>query len=144
MALGYGKTASSPVLARDMAMLRPNDRYVNNRDRLFTEAVAAVKDGTEQVPFDRPDLEMAGKPLFEKMVQWAQDMVAKGKLFPHDAVVSTEFARILTGGEIEPGTKWSEQDLLDAERRAFLTLAKTSATQERIVGLMDHGKSIRN
>ncbi|NNE57953.1 MAG: acetoacetyl-CoA reductase [Hellea sp.] len=144
MALGYGKTASSPVLARDMAMLRPNDRYVNNRDRLFTEAMAAVKDGSEQVEFDRPPLEMSGKPMFEKMVKWANEMVAKGKLFPHDAVVSTEFARILTGGEIEPGTKRTEQDLLEAERRAFLTLAKTAATQERIVGLLDHGKSIRN
>jgi len=125
-------------------MLRPNDRYVNNRDRLFSEAMAAIKDGSEQVSFDRPKLKMGGKPMFDKMVDWANDMVAKGKLYPHDAVVSTEFARILTGGEIEAGTEWSEQDLLDAERRAFLTLAKTSATQERIVGLLDHGKSIRN
>jgi len=109
MALGYGKTASSPVLAQDMAMLRPNDRFVNNRDRLFTEAIAAVKDGSEQAPFDRPELEMAGKPLFEKMVRWAEDMVDKGKLYPHDAVVSTEFARILTGGDIEPGTRMSQK-----------------------------------
>ncbi len=144
MALGYGKTASSPVLARDMAMLRPNDRYVNNRDRLFSEAMAAIKDGSEQVGFDRPKLKMAGKPMFDIMVNWANDMVAKKKLFPHDAVVSTEFARILTGGDVEPGTEWSEQDLLDAERRAFLILAKTPATQERIIGLLDHGKSIRN
>ena len=144
MALGYGKTASSPVLARDMAMLRPNDRFVNNRDRLFTEAIAAVKNGDEQVAFDRPPLNMAGRPLFNKMVKWANDMVEKGKLYPHDAIVSAEFARILTGGDIDPGSEWTEQDLLDAERRAFLTLAKTPATQERIIGLLDHGKSIRN
>ncbi len=144
MALGYGKTASSPVLAREMAMLRPNDRYVNNRDRLFTEAMTAIKSGHEQAGFDRPPLKMAGKPMFDKMVKWANDMVQKGKLYPHDAAVSTEFARILTGGEIEAGTQWTEQDLLDAERRAFLTLAKTVETQERITGLLDHGKSIRN
>lgn len=144
MALGYGKTASSPVLAREMAMLRPNDRYVNNRDRLFTEAMAAIKKGDEQVGFERPPLKMAGKPLYDKMVKWADDMVEKGKLYPHDAIVSAQFARILTGGDIEPGTVWTEQDLLDAERAAFLILAKTPATQERIVGLLDHGKSIRN
>ena len=144
MALGYGKTASSPVIAREMAMLRPNDRYLNNRDRLLSEAVKAVKDGSEQQGFDRPSLEMAGKPMFDRMVTWANDMVEKGKLYPHDAVVSKEFARILTGGEIEPGTKMSEQDLLDAERRAFLTLIKTPATQERIIGMLDHGKSVRN
>lgn len=144
MALGYGKTASSPVLAREMAMLRPNDRYVNNRDRLVTEAITAVKKGNEQFPLERLPLKMAGKPLYDKMVRWADDMVQKGKLYPHDAVVSSEFARILTGGEIEAGTKWTEQDLLDAERRAFLTLAKTPETQERIIGLLDHGKSVRN
>ncbi len=144
MALGYGKTASSPVLARDMAMLRSNDRYVNNRDRLLSEAISAIKDGSEQVSFDRSKLKMSGKPMFDKMVNWANDMVAKKKLFPHDAVVSKEFARILTGGDIEPGTELSEQDLLDAERQAFLRLAATPATQERIIGLLDHGKSIRN
>ena len=144
MALGYGKTASSPVIARDMAMLRPNDRFVNNRDRLFTEAIEAVKDGSEQAKFSRLRLKMAGKPLFDKMVLWVNDMVKGGKLYPHDAVVSTEFARILTGGDVSPGTEMSEQDLLDAERRAFLALAKMPATQERIIGLLDGGKSVRN
>ena len=71
-------------------------------------------------------------------------MVKGGKLYPHDAVVSTEFARILTGGDVSPGTEMSEQDLLDAERRAFLALAKMPATQERIIGLLDGGKSVRN
>ena len=144
MALGYGKTASSPLLAQDMAMLRPNDRYLNNRDRIFTEAMNAIKEKTEQVGFDRPRLKMSGKPIFDKMVTWANDMVGKGKLFPHDAVVSTEFARILTGGDVPAETEMSEQDLLDSERRSFLKLAKTYATQERIIGLLDHGKSVRN
>ncbi len=144
MSLGYGKTASSPLHAQDLAMLRPNDRYVNNRDRLLSESLAALKDGSEQVGFDRAPIAMAGKPCFDKMVAWAEDMHAKGKLFAHDVVVSTEIARIVTGGEIEPGTLQSEQDLYDAERRAFLVLAKTEATQERIGTLLDKGKAVRN
>ena len=143
-ALGFGKTASSPIHARDLAMLRENDRYVNNRDRLFSEAMAAIKDGSEQVSFERGLIAMAGKPVFEEMIAWAENMHAKGKLFAHDVFVSTEIARIVTGGEIEPGTKWSEQDLYDAERRAFLTLAKTPQTQERIRTLLDNGKAVRN
>lgn len=144
MSLGYGKTASSPLHAQDLAMLRPNDRYVNNRDRLLSESLAALKDGSEQVGFDRAPIAMAGKPCFDKMVAWAGDMHAKGKLFAHDVVVSTEIARIVTGGEIEPGTLQSEQYLYDAERRAFLVLAKTEATQERIGTLLDKGKAVRN
>ena len=127
--LGYGKTASSPIHARDLAMLRENDRFVNNRDRLFSEAVAAIKDGAEQRGFDRGVIAMAGEPVFREMIAWAEDMHAKGKLFAHDVFVSTEIARIITGGEIAPGTEWREQDLYDAERRAFLTLVKTPQTQ---------------
>ena len=144
MSLGYGKTASSPLHARDLAMLRDNDRYVNNRDRLLSESLAAIQDGSEQRRFERAPIAMAGQPLFDKMVAWAVDMQARGKLFPHDVFVSTEIARIVTGGEIEPGTPWSEQDLYDAERRAFLTLAKTPETQERIRTLLDNGKAVRN
>ena len=142
--LGYGKTASSPIHARGLAMLRDNDRYVNNRDRLFSEAMAAIHEGSEQQTFERGPVAMAGKPVFEEMVAWAENLHTKGKLFAHDVFVSTEIARIVTGGDIEPGTQWSEQDLYDAERRAFLTLAKTPQTQERIQTLLDNGKAVRN
>ena len=142
--LGFGKTASSPIHARDLAMLRENDRYVNNRDRLFSEAMAAIKDGSEQRGFKRGSIPMAGQNVFKEMIAWAENMHAKGKLFAHDVFVSTEIARIVTGGEIVPGTEWSEQELYDAERRAFLTLVKTPQTQERIRTLLDNGKAVRN
>lgn len=142
--LGFGKTASSPLHARDLAMLRDHDRYVNNRDRLLSEAMAAIDGGSEQRPFERGSIVMAGKPAFDAMVEWAENMHAKGKLFAHDVFVSTEIARIVTGGDVKPGTEWSEQDLYDAERRAFLTLVKTPQTQERIRTLLDNGKAVRN
>ena len=94
--------------------------------------------------FTRGSIAMAGRKTFADMVAWAETMQAKGKLYPHDVTVSTEIARIITGGDIEAGTLWREQDLYDAERRAFLTLAKTKATQQRITALLDEGKSIRN
>jgi len=144
MSLGYGKTASSPILARDLAMLRENDRFVNNRDRLFSEAMAAIADPSEQQPLIRNPIAMAGREEYQKMIAWAEDMYAKGKLFEHDVFVSTQIAEIVTGGDINPGTLWSEQDLYDAERRAFLRLVKTAATQARICGLLDNGKAIRN
>ena len=125
-------------------MLRDNDRYVNNRDRILSEAIAAIKDGSEQREITRAPIAMAGKPVFEEMVAWAEGMHAKRKLFAHDVFVSTEIARIVTGGDIQPGTLLSEQDLYDAERRAFLTLAKTPQTQARICSLLDDGKAVRN
>ena len=143
-ALGIGKIASSPIHARDLAMLRDNDRYENNRDRLFSEAMAAINDNSEQQSFVRGLIAMAGKAVFEEMIEWAEYMHTNDKLLAHDVFVYTEIARIVTGGDIAPGTEWSEQDLYDAERRAFLTLAKTPETQERIRTLLDNGKAVRN
>jgi len=142
--LGFGKTASSPILARDLAMLRDNDRFVNNRDRLVSEAMAAIEDGSEQRAFKREPIAMAGREDYQKMIKWAEDMHTKGKLFAHDVFVSTQIAEIVTGGDIDAGTMWSEQDVYDAERRAFARLVKTPQTQERIVGLLDNGKAVRN
>ncbi len=143
-ALGFGKTASSPIHAWDLAMLRENDRFENNRDRLFSEAMRAIESPTEQRAFKREPIPMAGRDEYDRMVLWAENAHEEGRLYKHDVFVSTQIARIVTGGDIDPGTLWTEQDLYDAERRAFLELVKTSQTQERICTLLDNGKAVRN
>ena len=145
MNTGYGRTATSPLLASGLAMSRDNDRYEMNRDRIYDTAVKAIHSATGQVEFNRPDLSMPGQPVFEKMVAWlVKAHEEEGILTPHDVVVGTEIARIMSGGEIEPGTVWTEQDLYDAERRSFLTLAASPATQARINNMLDFGKTLRN
>jgi len=144
MNLGYGKTATSPTIARKQAMLRPNDRFLINRDRILGEAIAAINNPSGQVPFERPALAMPGRPVFEEMVKWLEQSRDKGMFMPHDVNVGTEMARIVTGGDIEPGTIWSEQDFYDAERASFLTLIATTATRERINSMLDAGSPVRN
>ena len=144
MNLGYGKTATSPIIARQIGMLRPNDRFIINRDRLLTEAFSAIKNPSSQVAFDRPDLKMSGRSVFEAMREWLVKTRDKGLFMPHDVNVGTEMARIVTGGDIEPGTVWSEQDFYDAERRSFLRLVASEATRARIDSMLDSGSPIRN
>ncbi len=144
MNLGYGKTASSPIVAKQQAMLRNNDRFVINRDRILNEAISAIENPSEQVTFVRPDLALPGKPVFEQMRQWLAESRDKGLFMPHDVAVGSEMARIVTGGEVEPGTIWSEQDFYDAERRSFLSLIQTDATRARITSMLDNGSPIRN
>jgi 3-hydroxyacyl-CoA dehydrogenase len=144
MNLGYGKTASSPVIAKQQAMLRPNDRFIINRDRLLAEAIGAIDDPSSQVAFERPDLAMPGRPIFEEMQEWLVKSKDKGLFMPHDVNVGTEMARIVTGGDVDPGTVCSEQDFYDAERRSFLTLVATEATRVRIESMLENGSPIRN
>jgi len=144
MNLGYGKTSTSPIIAKKNAMLRPNDRFLINRDRLLPEAINVINDASEQVSFIRPDLSMPGAPVFKEMTEWLAKNRDKGFFTPHDVVVGTEMARIVTGGEVEPGTFWSEQDLYDAERRSFLRLVSGKATRLRIETMLENGSPVRN
>jgi 3-hydroxyacyl-CoA dehydrogenase len=78
------------------------------------------------------------------MVKWLEESRDKGLFMPHDVIVGTEMARIVTGGDIDPGTQWREQDFYDAERRSFLSLIATDATRQRINSMLDAGSPIRN
>ncbi len=144
MNLGYGRTCTSPILAKEQAMLRSNDRFLSNRDRLLPKAIASIDSASEQQVFSRPDLAMPGVTEFEKMVKWLEQAHSDGKLTPHNVVVATELARIVTGGDVEAGSMMSEQDLYDAERRAFLSLIATDATRERINSMLDTGTTVQN
>jgi 3-hydroxyacyl-CoA dehydrogenase len=144
MNLGYGKTSTSPIIAKKQAMLRPNDRFIINRDRMLSEAMNAIENPGEQVSFNRPELQMPGRPVFEEMREWLIKSRDKGIFKPHDVNVGTEMARIVTGGDVDPGTVFSEQDLYDAERRSFLNLIATEATRVRIESMLDAGSPVRN
>ena len=61
----------------------------------------------------------------------------------HDALLGTKVAAILCGGDRAPGLA-SEQDFLDLEREAFLSLLGTRKTQERIQHMLKKGKPLRN
>jgi 3-hydroxyacyl-CoA dehydrogenase len=51
---------------------------------------------------------------------------------------------VICGGEIEPNSQVSEQWLLDLERKAFMELLVHPKTQERVMGMMQNGKPVRN
>ncbi len=144
MNLGYGKTATSPIIAKSQAMLRTNDHFVINRDRLLSEAIDAIENPSDQKAFVRPNLTLPGKPLFDEMCQWLAESRDKGIFTPHDVNVGSEMARIVTGGDVDPGTVWNEQAFYDAERKSFLSLIQTDATKARINSMLDNGSPIRN
>ncbi len=142
MNLGYGRTATSPILALEQAMLRDTDQFLMNRDRLLSKALNELDRTTKAA--SRESLSLVGKPVFTSMYNWLQTKADQGKLMPHDVIVGSAIARVITGGDCSIGTMASEQDLFDAERQAFLTLVKTPATQARIISMLDTSKSLRN
>ena len=61
----------------------------------------------------------------------------------HDVVIGNKIAHILCGGD-GPPRDVTEQDILDLEREAFLSLLGNEKTQERIMYTLKTGKPLRN
>jgi len=67
-----------------------------------------------------------------------------GFISAHDFKLGSLIAEAVTGGDIEAGSIVNEQWLLDLERKAFMELLNNPKTQERIMGMMQTGKPVRN
>ena len=66
------------------------------------------------------------------------------ELFDAFTEVGRMIASVLTGGDVPPGTKRTEQELLDMEREAFLSLCGEEKTQARIQFMQMKGKPLGN
>ena len=67
-----------------------------------------------------------------------------GLITGHDHTLGRVIAEVLCGGEVEPGTRVDEAWLMTLERRAFMRLLADPKTQQRIRGMMQTGKPVRN
>ncbi len=67
-----------------------------------------------------------------------------GFISAHDMHIGSLIAEIVSGGDVDPGSRVSEQWLLDRERAAFISLLANPKTQERIMGMLQTGKPVRN
>jgi 3-hydroxyacyl-CoA dehydrogenase len=67
-----------------------------------------------------------------------------GFISAHDFKLGSMIAEIVCGGDVDQGSLVSEQWLLDLERKAFVELLNNPKTQERIMGMMQTGKPVRN
>ena len=67
-----------------------------------------------------------------------------GFISAHDYKIASMIAEIVCGGDVDAGSLVSEQWLLDMERKAFMELLNHPKTQERIMGMLQTGKPVRN
>ena len=145
MNLGYAATGSSPELASRMQYFRPgHDETVMNRDRLLPRAITMVQDMAHGYqPPAPPAVQLAAANMTEKMAGFMQDGIDRGDFLPHDKTVAMAIASIMVRGTGDAAAV-DETELFARERAAFIRLAKTAATAERISSMMDQGAPIRN
>ena len=62
----------------------------------------------------------------------------------HDFHIASLIADVICGGEVEGGSLVSEEYLMALERKHFCSLLEHPKSQERIMGLLQTGKPVRN
>ena len=145
MNIGYGATGSSPQLSARMMYFRDDhDETVMNRDRLLPRAIemiAEMQDGYKMPP--PPVAQLADGGLAEKMEDFMQQGIDRGDFFPHDKTVAMAIASVMLRGSGD-GETADEAALYARERAAFIRLAQTSETHDRIRTMLDDGAAVRN
>ncbi|GAB4370834.1 MAG: 3-hydroxyacyl-CoA dehydrogenase/enoyl-CoA hydratase family protein [Deltaproteobacteria bacterium] len=145
--IGMAKVATSAKEAREMGFLRPWDRITLQRDYLIHEAknlVLAMNLEGYEPPRPRADIPLPGRAEFANFAYGLYTMRTAGQISEYDEQVGRKIAFVMTGGNVARGTKLSEQDLLDLEREAFLSLCGEEKTQARIQYMLMKGKPLRN
>jgi 3-hydroxyacyl-CoA dehydrogenase len=142
--IAMATTSTSALDARRLGLLRDQDRITMNRAYLLGDAKARVLDlAPGYVPPIRRTIRVLGKEAIGNLYYALFAFKEAGQASDHDVRVGREIAYVLCGGDGPPRTV-TEQDILDLEREAFLSLLGTKETQERIAYMLKTGKPLRN
>jgi 3-hydroxyacyl-CoA dehydrogenase len=139
--------SKSALEAKDLGYLRAADVVIFNPYELLWVAKAQVRALSESAyrpPLPLAAIPVAGKTGIATLEMMLVNMRDGGFISAYDFEVALAIARVLCGGELEPGSVVDEKWMLDLERREFMTLLKNPKTQERVVHTLKTGKPLRN
>ena len=144
--IGFGKVSTSGPHAHRLGYFRPVDAITMNRERLIADAkaVALARAVDYVTPRPRTAIPVGGEGLLAALKLGVHLAWRAGRLSDHDALIGRTLARILSGGDRPNAGTVTEQELLDLEREAFLSLCGQPKTQERIAHTLKTGKTLRN
>jgi len=146
-AIGFAKVSASAPDARRIGLLRATDAMTMNRERLIADAKARalqrVADGY-QPPMPRTAIPVGGDTVLAPLKLGIHLAWRAGRISDHDALIGRKLATIMAGGSLPNSTTATEQELLDLEREAFLSLVGEQKTRERIAHTLKTGKPLRN
>ena len=145
--IGFAKVSTSGPEARQFGYLRDADGITMNRDRLLEEAkaVALARAAAGYVPPQpRAAIRVGGDDVRAALKLGVHLAWRAGRISDHDKSIGEKLAWVLAGGSLAHASTVTEQQLLDLERQAFLSLCGERKTQERIAHTLKTGKTLRN
>jgi 3-hydroxyacyl-CoA dehydrogenase len=145
--IAFGKVSTSGPEARKYGYLRDVDGITMNRDLLLEDArhVALERAAAGYVaPQPRTAIRVGGADVFAALKLGVHLAWRAGRITDHDKTIGNKLAWVLAGGNLPHAAVLSEQQVLDLEREAFLSLCGERNTLERIAHTLKTGKTLRN
>jgi len=147
MNIATAKVALSAEEARDMGVLRAQDRITINKDRQLLDAkstaIELYEAGYTQ-PVQATNIKVQGRAGLALFAAGVNGMKMGRYISDHDMKIAMKIANVMCGGDLTSPQEVSEQYLLDLEREAFVSLCGEKKTLERIQSILTGGKPLRN
>jgi 3-hydroxyacyl-CoA dehydrogenase len=140
------KVGTSALESRKMGYLLWSDVIVPHKDELLFVAIAQAKamaDSGWRAPA-KSLIPVAGRNAVATIKGQLANMRDGGFISAHDFHISTLIAEVVCGGDVDAGSLVSEEYLMAMERDRFCALLEHPKSQERIMGMLQTGKPVRN
>jgi 3-hydroxyacyl-CoA dehydrogenase len=140
------KVGTSAIESRKLGYLLWSDVIVPNKDELLYVASQQAKvmyESGYRAPA-RTLFPVAGRNAIATIKAQLANMRDGGFISAHDFHISALIADVVCGGDVDAGSLVSEEYLMALERKHFCGLLDHPKTQERIMGMLQTGKPVRN
>ena len=140
------KVGTSAIESRKLGYLLWSDVIVPNKDELLFVAIQQAKalfESGYRAPA-RSMFAVAGRNAVATFKAQLANMRDGGFISAHDFHISAVIAEVVCGGDVDAGSMVSEDYLMALERKNFCALLDHPKTQERIMGMLQTGKPVRN
>ena len=140
------KVGTSAIESRKLGYLLWSDVIVPHKDELLfvalTQAKAMADSGYR--PPAKALFPVAGRNAVATIMGQLANMRDGGFISAHDFHISKLIAEVVCGGDVDQGSMVSEEYLMTLERDRFCALLEHPKSQERIMGMLQTGKPVRN
>jgi 3-hydroxyacyl-CoA dehydrogenase len=145
-AAAMGKVGTSALESRKLGYLLDSDVIVPHKDELLYVAIneaRALFESGYRAPLKR-QFPVAGRSGLATIKGSLVNMRDGGFISAYDYFIGCQIAWVVCGGEVDAGSLVDEEYIMTLERKAFGELLGNPKTQERIMGMMQTGKPVRN
>ncbi|MDH5328864.1 MAG: 3-hydroxyacyl-CoA dehydrogenase/enoyl-CoA hydratase family protein [Aquincola sp.] len=140
------RVGTSAIEGRKLGYLIDGDVIVPHKDELLHVAAAQVRAMADSGyrPPHKALFPVAGRSAIATIKGQLTNLRDGGFASAHDFHIASLIAEVVCGGDVDAGSLVNEEYLMTLERDRFCALLEHPKTQERIMGMLQTGKPVRN